>query len=549
MNRRFFLQSSLFVSALASLPKKVIAWNDQKNQNARMLQTDHSPIATVTDPQSVDYNGDDITRPHDILWNKDEYLKSKGGRPQNFEQTEVVVIGGGMAGLLSAYHLQDLKPIVLEQDVRFGGNSRGEKFKDSQYSIGAAYFCVPDEGSLTEKLLQDLDLAKYVRHEEDTSVRFKHNLNPGFWKGSTDPKAKDQFEKFNSMLADILEKSYPAVPHDDEGDITRDQLNALDSISFEQWLKDNFGEVHPHIKEYMQLYAWSSFGGSISEISAAQMLNFVTAETAGIVTLPGGNSAISKAVVEKLKALNGPETLRAGSIVIDVVHDAQGVEVIYEDAAGSIQGLRAKACVMASPKFVAKFLINGIPPEQRKAMDAIVYRGYVVANVILNKRIESPTYELYSLEGEVPEVPMAMSPPKRDFTDICFGTWAAKDQVENTVLTMYMALPYDGARQFLFSPMSHQKYQTKVEKVLPDVLKMLNLTPADVAGVRLTRWGHSMPLARTGMIASGMAEKASAPIAGKVFFAQQDNWVNPCLEVCQETAVLAAEQVREALKK
>lgn len=547
INRRLFLQGSLFTAALASLPKKALALNEKQNQAARLAQKDSSPIATVTDQQSLDFNGDDITRPHDILWNKPEYLAKKGGLPQDFEELPVVIIGGGMSGLLAAHYLKDHKPVILEQDVRFGGNSKGEKFGSSKYSIGAAYFCVPDEGSLTQQLLKDLDLEKDIRLEEDTVVRFSAGLKPGFWKGSTDPKSADQFVKFNQVLTDILENSYPSVPHSEDSDITREELNKLDSISFEQWMKNNFGEVHPHIKEYMQLYAWSSFGGSISEISAAQMLNYVAAETAGIVTLPGGNAAISQGVVDSLKALNGADTLRAGCFVIDIKYNNDHVQVIYEDASGVIKVIKAKTCVVASPKFVARFLIDGIPVDQKKAMSEIVYRGYIVANVILNKRIESPTYEMYSLEGSVPEVPMAMDPPKRDFTDICFGTWATKDNVENSVLTMYMALPYDGARQFLFNPAAHQKYQAKVEKILPDVLKTLGLGREDVAGVRLTRWGHSLPLARTGMIASGVAERASAPIANKIFFAQQDNWVNPCLEVCQETAKLAEEQIRKIL--
>jgi hypothetical protein len=68
-----------------------------------------------------------------------------------------------------------------------------------------------------------------------------------------------------------------------------------------------------------------------------------------------------------------------------------------------------------------------------------------------------------------------------------------------------------------------------------------------VKGYRLTRWGHSLPLARKGLIADGTVAKLIAPIQNKIFFVNQDNWVNPAFE-CAFSESLTAAQLIESLR-
>lgn len=522
MKRRSFLKATAGAGILASAPLKNIF------ANASISNT--SPIQPVLSGQyqSLDFNGDNIDKPHEGLWNPDGVAQKQGGWPQPSEHLDLTIIGGGVSGLLSAYYFAERKPTIFELDNKFGGNSKGEKLNSSIFSIGAAYIIKPEEDSELASLLKDLGLDTLGRVEksEDTKTFFKTQLYQDFWKGATDPKAIDQFTKIEEALIKIYNESYPDIPWDDSSAVNWEDMKALDSISFKTWLDQQFGKIHPHIEEYFQLYAWSSFTASINEISAAQMLNFITAEFDGILAFPGGNSAIAQKLYDRIPA----KQLRANCLVIRTEIKEDKVFIYYLDPQNKLQCVTANQVIMACQKFVAKRMCVSMPEDQQKAIQKMLYRGYIVANAIYDKKVESPGYDLYCLEGNVPDQPMALQPSKRGFPDIVMGNWAINDESNETVLTIYRPLPYDGARQFLFSEGAHNKHLKAIDQALPMYEKSLGLDRKDLKGIRMTRWGHSLPVASVGFIASGLHEIVNRPIQDKIFFANQDNWSNPAFE-------------------
>ncbi len=535
--RRVFLKSTFAFSALSMLPFRFPL------ESALADAADpSSPIQRVPAGafSSREFSGDDIERTHEILWNVDGYMRRRGGYPAPTEEAPVVVIGGGVAGLYATHLLSDLKPVLLEQERAFGGNSKGEQLDDSRYSIGAAYVVTPREGSPNAKLFSELGLWKTGRREEggDMGVLLKDRFVKGFWQGATDPASRAEFARVHRELEKINARI---------GDLGEGEIRGLDSVTFAQWMAKTWGRVHPHVAEYLQLYAWSSFAASLDELSAYQMLGFIAAETGGLTAFPGGNAAIAEAFHSRLRARLGPRRLRSGCLAVDLRPDAEGVTVTYVGPDGAPRAIRARAAVFAAPKFVARRVIRGLAPEQERAMSQIAYRGYLVGNVFIDRPFEAPTFDMYCLEGEVPPSPSAMRPSPRAFSDICFGSWAQNNRVRHPVLTIYKTFAFDGDRQFLFNPAAHDKHRKRFLDGLEPFLAGAGLTRANVRGVRMTRWGHSLPVARAGLIASGTAERASAPVAGRIFFANQDNAASPAFETAADAAREAARAVRSAL--
>ncbi|MCW5605061.1 MAG: NAD(P)/FAD-dependent oxidoreductase, partial [Burkholderiales bacterium] len=110
---------------------------------------------TLPDGPLTRYSGDGPALPHGILRNqtKDAYLASRGGLPEPSEKVPLVVVGGGISGLTTAYQLRHHQPVILERAPRFGGNARGESWQGIDYAIGAAYFVKPEADSKIDGLV------------------------------------------------------------------------------------------------------------------------------------------------------------------------------------------------------------------------------------------------------------------------------------------------------------------------------------------------------------------------------------------------------------
>lgn len=515
--------------AASSLPQKTLA---QVSHRTYQLTHDDLPIAPVStsSPWSSVYNGDNMDRPHDILWDVAGYLRGKDIALAPTEELDYVVIGGGISGLSAAYYLRGKKFALLEQDPRLGGNSKGENFNGAVYSIGGAYLSQPNSKSDLGAILTDLDIWNHARLESgsDTQVFYNHLFQSPFWQGVT--SARDpQFKKVHDRFVEIANSADFSY----EGSLAK----STDSLSAEQWLQNEFGDVHPHIKEYLQLYGWSSFCGSLNELSAFQYLGFITSETGNLMAFPGGNSYIAHKMVENIRHYNGQQVLRSNSIVLDVQNVAGGVRVLYEDPMQALRVIYAKHAIMACPKYVAQNIMPEMSREQKRAIQFLPYRAYFVGNLITKKAFKAPSFELYCLQGEMPPAPTPLHTGDHGFSDICFGTWAQQDMPENSVLTLYQGIPYD-ARQFLSSPASHDKYRDRYLQSVMPVLNALGLDQGDVLGLRMTRWGHALPLARTGLINDGTYLKISQSV-GAIHFANQDNWMNPCYESAHQAALQA----------
>lgn len=528
-----------------------------------------SPIdRTLGEVAPAAFSGDAPMRAHGALWDKKNYLASKGvnmeassgairgilktpGIPT--EKVPLVVVGGGMSGMMTSYLLRDLKPVLLEQAPRFGGNAKGESWRGINYSIGAAYFMKPDAGTPWEKLLQELGADKHwrVKTEEDP-VSYGGKVFTDFWNGVTAPESAAQFKRLAKHFSDMYNGrnglAYPDMPTSDPK--MRKYVDKLDRISFRDYVrKVAGGPVHPHIETALEHYCWSTFGGSYAEISAASGLNQYTAEFEEMVVMPGGNSFLGELTLKKLVADLPASHLRPSSLVVDVDVRDDGAHVLYEDASGQLREIVAEAVVMATPKFVAGHLLRDIEPQRLAAIKKLRYRSYLVANVLLNGAPPKPFYDLYMLaDGKVNFSDVPGSTRAHQATDVILANYAGTSDA-GTVLTLYRGFPYDGARPELYAESSYAKYRQEFEQQIhSQVLPLLGLHSENIVDLRLTRWGHPMPLSGIGQVADGTMDAARATFKKRVFFVEQDNWMLPCVETCSAEALAMAPKIRKFLK-
>ncbi len=479
---------------------------------------------TLGDVAPRSFSGDSFERPHAILWDTKKYVQSRGGMPKVTEKASVVVIGGGLSGLLSAYLLKDLNPLILEQASRLGGNARGESWKGMDYALGAAYFMEPEEGTKLRKLMREIGVEAIVQAKtSDDPVAFEGKRFTEFWEGEGDRANAKAFESYKKYLKDVAENRnghrYPDLP------MTSAWVRELDKYSLLENLESNLGgKLHPQIFSAVDRYCWSSFNACASEVSAAAGLNFIAGDSGTVWVAPGGNSAVTDALARRLPE----ERLRTESVVFNVKTEGDRVIVSYEDANRKLKAVEARAVIMACPKFVAKRLIEGLEPERVSAIDKIRYRSYLVANVLLKKAVRPYFYDLFLLGKEQATQAGVVDAVLADF---------AHRQAKQSILTLYRALPFDGARHELYMPGSYERYRAEFEaSIAKEVLPVLGLSASDVLDLRLTRWGHPIPVADKGRIADKTIDHLRAPFRDRVFFVEQDNWLLPALETVANEA-------------
>ena len=553
LNRRDFLK-------IAGAGGLVIYLNPLRTAEAKtgavVDLSEISPIdRSLATPAPRIFFADDPERAHQIFWNPAKLDELETQRKKlKPERTDLVVIGGGIAGLTSAYLHRKHKPIVLEQAARFGGNSKGQSWNDIDYSIGAAYIVSPEPESEISKFLKELHLSDIAGDKEgEDPVAINGKIYKEFWSGETvagNTQAEEQFKKlfdyFKKLSAGDL--PYPEIPATTQDE--RNLINKLDRESFKEHLERiaGGGPLHPHIETAMEHYCWSSFGSTFSEISAACGLNFYAAEFGSLRVFPGGNSKIAERLVEALCSLTSRENLRARSLVFSCSVTPAGVEVGYLDAKGEAHNIIAKAAVMACPKFVAAKLLREIEPERLAAIKQLRYHSYLVANVLLSSPPSETFYDLYMLaDGTINSENIRSESARHGVTDVVLANFAASN-ADNTVLTLYRGLPYEGARAEIYSPTSYDQLRSDFEKQLKlEILPLLNLSPDKIADLRIARWGHPLPVAAKGLISNGVVDQLRKPFKDRVFFVEQDNWALPAFETSVGEAFTWRDRIEKAL--
>lgn len=516
-----------------------------------------APDSVIIDglPFARGFTGDDFPDDEIPFHFSTDWFAGKGP-PVPDEHVKVAVVGGGLSGLCAAYLLREHDPVIFELRDRMGGNCIGEIWNNIPYSLGSAYFITPDSGSFLDNLYRELGLHRVVRVSlPPDPVEIQGKIDEAFWSGAARPPEEQlAFQRYAEVVTYMAEKAYPDIPlSDDPDEIAR--IHALDRKNFREDIEGQMGmPMPPLLAAAVQAYFYSSFGAPMEEISAASGWNFVAAEEYGRWVLPGGNAYFARALWKKLAErhqdrppLCRPVPVRCKCQVVDVRLAGPKVQVSYFDPERRLRSMLADFVIMAGSKHITKYVLHDLhkwDPEKRAACNEIWNAAYAVVNVLLEAPIKRDFYDCFLVGDKSFPMDGNAFEANSIVVDMLRGDFALPGRADASVLSLFWPLPWPSARFTLLLGDAYREYAMRLAPQLREMLALLEVPESAVQQVRMSRWGHAMPLARPNLIADGVCELVRRPLDNRVYFVNQDNWSLPAVE----NSLLEAQTVAAAIQ-
>ena len=426
------------------------------------------------------------------------------------EMYDVVIVGGGMAGLSTLHYAAQngRRALLLEVEREAGGQMRADSWKGITYAKGAAYFVEP-YGILRE--FYESEKIPFVKiHEPENSAFIGHRFFPNCWtegKGRM-PWPAAELAAWNKYFHEMDEVNTNNKSNQPFDSFDPDQRK-LDSITAYEDLKRHglSEEMIAHLDRYIP----SCFGEGSRVISASAFANYISGELGGNFTVPGGMGGVTRII-----AANHARDIRLGCRVTNISQTMTQATVTYLDPDNRPHTVAGRTVVAAVPCNLLPELIPDLPREKVDVIRHTKYSSYLVAAVLCDQVLwDDRGYDTW-IDGTY-------------FKDIIDATWIARDgkpyanKHRPHVLSLYCPLGVHG-----LDPMMNWTPKQFEQAILKDLEKTIPGARRHVSGIRLYRWGHSMHVAEPGFLTK------SVPILRKpyfrIFFAGAEVEGLPCNE-------------------
>lgn len=411
--------------------------------------------------------------------------------PSSTARLDVVIVGGGVAGLSAAYFLQGKEWLLLEKEDHFGGNAYQEEFEGQPFSTGSAYAYRGDEG---DQLASEIGLTLPLVNMPDPTLVNKTYV-PDTWKTGISqlPYPKEVVDSFKKFRENVLKMD------------VHGRMAELDVLPFSQFTS----AYAPEVPQWWDIFGPSNWAATTKDTSAYVGLYnakdlFVGGDGKRAI-LPGGLGCITQKLAELLQVKYN-ERMLLNTSVVAVVPEKASVSVTYLRE-GKMITITAKAVLMCTPKHITSRIVQRLPDAQRAAMRRTRYAPYAVVNLIFDKPVYNRGYDNWC--------------PGNCFTDFIVADWTIRDtpgyRQKNNILSCYTPL----REQQRATLLTDDGAKSLAARVLSDFQKVLPEFNVDPMEVRVFRRGHPMFLSTPGQYTQNRI--AAAQPMDRIFFGNADS--------------------------
>jgi protoporphyrinogen oxidase len=481
---------------------------------------------------------------------------------ERFEPVDVIIVGGGVAGLSAAWRLsgagfQDY--LVLETEQSPGGTSRWGSNGVSEFPWAAHYVPAPTRD--TRALVRLLDEAgviegydaqgeplfgeQYLVRTPEERIHEQGQWWEGLYlhAGST----AEEVRQYRSFFADVDRwSSWKDAKGCRAFNLPRSkgsmdpEVRALDGISFAQWL-DERGYDSPRLRWFLDYACRDDYGARLDTTSAWAGLFYFAARKQGpgeesrpILAWPEGNGFLVKAL-----SANCKDRLRLHHPVIRMETEPHGRIRVH---AWNVEekrtvGWLAKHVIFAGPMLVAPRVMPELAAQRPGIYPQFLPSTWLVANLTLRNRPKEGSF------------PLAWDNVIKDSPSLGYvvATHQSCKDYGPSVWTYYRAFAGSDLRAD-WARIQAMDWKACARMVLEDLHKVHPDLKSCLARMDIMRWAHAMVRPRPGFLFSEAMRIAREPFKG-VHFAHTDLSGFALFEEAQDHGLRAAEEVLAVLGK
>jgi len=445
--------------------------------------------------------------------------------------TDILIVGGGLAGLSAAHRLRNRDYLVIELSDRPGGTSGAEIHNGLEMAQGAHYdLAYPSYyGEEAIKMLEDLDIIKFNAFSKlydftDTRYlidpRHKENcFSNGEFTEDVLPEGPGR-----DQLIDALNKYAGKMPMPTR--LIGKEFRHLNNISFIDFLQQKM-DIAKDLKTGLDYNMRDDYGASSDRVSALAGIHYFQCrpyftQPVPLFSPPEGNYYFVKKIAESLDENRillqhlGINIQKSGNKFITRVLDA---------ANKRSRTITSDKIIYAGQKHVLQYVF----PTDYSLFESNEYAPWLIVNLVLKKRQNDPPFWQNEMPGRHPHM--------LGFVDA--SAQHKSNESSQTFITMYYNLKPE-ERNLL------SEIEFAADGIVDNTVKHASayfgkdITPeVDKAYIKVM--GHAMPIPVPGYLFNDRNQYRNEQ---NLVYAGVDNGRLPLLFEAIDSGIVAAELVR-----